>query len=258
MVNKMVEEEYEEYEDNDEETIKWLNESYICYNCKSDIYLCSHANWLCHNCENSSDPAIFESYPNGELSPGGIATLLSGVKNSKFVPSELEHSNGRVRLLNKNQTNSRECNLWAIEADIYSSDALVNQIINHKPAFLLPYNHTIKLKTRLDGIIYPPIISLNGRRNIASWQNYSVIPEEWQNSGNWDERNHYLLRSLLSLKKVLFANNNRSNVVAMLVFGLGQYSEISWIPGALHANGSSITDILFFHIDSSDFKGRLG
>ena len=244
----------EEHEDNEEEMIKCLNESYMCYNCKSDIYLCSHANWLCHNCENSSDPAVFESYPDGGLSPGGIATLLSGVKDSKFVPSDLEHSNGRVRLLNRNQIKSRECNLWAIEADMYSSDDLVNQIINHKPAFLLPYNHTIKLKTRLDGIIYPPIISLNGRRNIASWQNYSVIPEEWRNSGNWDERNHYLLCSLLSLKKVLFANNNKSNVVAMLVFGSGQYSEISWIPGALRANGSSITDILFFHKDSSDYN----
>ena len=32
----MVEEEYEEYEDDDEEMIKRLDESYICYNCKSD------------------------------------------------------------------------------------------------------------------------------------------------------------------------------------------------------------------------------
>jgi len=39
-----------------------------------------------------------------------------------------------------------------------------------------------------------------------------------------------------------------------LVFGSGQYSEISWIPRALRANGSKITDILFFHIDSGDFN----
>ena len=58
----------------------------------------------------------------------------------------------------------------------------------------------------------------------------------------------------INLKKVLFANNNRSNIVAMLVFGSGQYSEISWIPRVLRANGSSITDILFFHIDSNDFN----
>ena len=254
MVNKMVEEEYEEYEDNDEEMIKWFNESYLCYNCKSDIYLCSHANWLCHNCENSSDPAIFESYPDGELSPGGIATLLSGVKDSNFVPSELEYSNGRVRLPNRNQTNSRECNLWAIEADIYSSDALVNQIINHKPAFLLPYNHTIKLKTRLDGIIYPPIISLNGIGSIPSWQNYSVSPGVWKNSGIWPKRNPHLLCSLLSLSKELMKRKNESNVVAMLVYGTGQCSDISWIPRALRANWSPITDILFFHIDSNDFS----
>ena len=158
----MVEEEYEEYEDDEEEMIKRLDESYICYNCKSDLYLCSHANWLCHECENSSDPAIFESYPNGGLAPGGVATLLKGIKNSRFDPSELENSDGRVRLLNGNKQNNRECNLWAIEADMYSSDSLVNLIINHKPVFLLPYNHTQRLKKRLDGIIYPPIISLNG------------------------------------------------------------------------------------------------
>ena len=166
----------------------------------------------------------------------------------------MEHSNGRVRLLNKNQTNSRECNLWAIEADIYSSDTLVNQIINHKPAFLLPYNHTIRLKTRLDGIIYPPIVSLNGRRNIASWQNYSVSPGVWKNSGSWPKRNHYLLCSLLSLSKELMERKNESNVVAMLVYGTGQCSDISWIPRALRANWSPITDILFFHIDSNDFS----
>ena len=160
----------------------------------------------------------------------------------------------RVRLLNGNKQDKSECNLFAIHGDMYSSDSLVNLIINHKPVFLLPYNHTIKLKTRLDGIIYPPIVSMNGRGFVSSWKNYSVIPEEWRNSGNWDERNHYLLSSLLSLKKVLFANNNRSNVVAMLVFGSGQYSEISWIPEALRANGSKITDILLFHIDSSDFN----
>ena len=254
MVNKMVEEENEEYEDNEKEMIKWLSESYICYNCKSDLYLCSHAYWLCHECENSSDPAVFESYPDGGLSPGGIATLLSGVKDSKFIPSELEHSNGRVRLLNRGKNSNRECNLWAVEADMYSSDTLVNLIINHKPVFLLPYNHTIQLKTSLDGIIYPPIVSLNGRGFVSSWKNYSVIPEEWRNSGNWNERNHYLLSSLLSLKKVLFANNNRSNVVCMLVFGSGRYSEISWIPRALLSFGSNITDLLFFHIDSDDFN----
>jgi len=254
MVNKMVEEEYEEYENDEEEMIKWLDESYICFNCKTDLYLCNHTTWLCHTCENEKDPAIFESYPDGGLSPGGVATLLKGIKNSRFDPSELENSDGRVRLLNGNKQNNRECNLWAIEADMYSSDSLVNLIINHKPVFLLPYNHTIKLKTRLDGIIYPPIVSLNGRRNIASWQNYSVTPQEWRNSGNWYERKPYLLNSLLNLKKVLFANNNRSNIVAMLVFGSGQYSEISWIPRVLRANGSSITDILFFHIDSNDFN----
>ena len=70
MVKKMVEKEHEE------EMIKRLDESYICYNCKSDLYLCSHANWLCHECENSSDPAIFESYKTGGLSSGGVATLL--------------------------------------------------------------------------------------------------------------------------------------------------------------------------------------
>ena len=243
----MVEEEYEEYEDDEEEMIKSLNESYICYNCKSDLYLCSHANWLCHECENSSDPAIFESYPNGGLAPGGVATLLQGIKNSRFDPSELENSDGRVRLLNGNKQNNRECNLWAIQADMYSSDALVNQIVQHYPVFLLPYRHKKKLEKKLDGICYPPIVSLNGRRNISRWENYSVIPEEWRNSGTWNERNHYLLCSLLSLKTELFANNNKSNVVAMLVFGSGQYSEISWIPGALRANWSPITDILFFH-----------
>jgi len=254
MVNKMVEEEYEGYEDDEEEMIKCLDESYMCYNCKSNLYLCSHANWLCHVCESSPDPAIFESYPNGGLSPGGVATLLKGIKNSRFNPSELENSDGRVRLMNGNKQNNRECNLWAIEADMYSSDTLVNQIVNHKPVFLLPYNHKIKLEDKLDGIIYPPIVSLNGRQNISRWDNYSVIPEEWKNSGTWNERNHYLLCSLLSLKKELFANNNKSNVVAMLVFGSGQYSEISWIPRTLRANRSPITDILFFHIDSIDFS----
>ena len=245
----------EEIEVENKQIIERLEDSYICYNCKNDLSLCSHAYWLCHNCEDSSDPAKFESYPNGGLSPGGIATLLKGVKDSKFIPSELEHSNGRVRLLNRNKEN-RECNLWAIEADMYSSDTLVKQIVNHKPVFLLPYNHKIKLEKKLDGIIYPPIVSLNGRQKISRWDNYSVIPEEWKNSGTWNERNHYLLCSLLSLKKELFANNNKSNVVAMLVFGSGQYSEISWIPGALRANWSPITDILFFHIDSSDFSIR--
>jgi len=254
MVNKMVEEEYEEYEDDDEEMIKWLHESYICFNCKTDLYLCKHATWLCHTCENEKDPAIFEGYPHGGLAPGGVATLLKGIKNSRFDPSELENSDGRVRLLNGNKQNNRECNLWAIEADMYSSDALVNQIINHKPAFLLPYNHTIKLKTRLDGIIYPPIISLNGIGNIASWQNYSVGPGVWRNSGNWSERNHYLLCSLLGLSKELMKRKNKSNVVAMLVFGSGQCSDISWIPRALRVNWSPITDILFFHIDSNDFS----
>ena len=223
----MVEEEYEEYEDDEEEMIKRLDESYICYNCKSDLYLCSHANWLCHECENSSDPAIFESYKTGELSSGGVATLLSGIKDKKFDPSKLENSDGRVRLLNGNKQDKSECNLWAIEADMYSSDTLVNQIVNHKPAFLLPYNHTIRLKTRLDGIIYPPIISLNGIGSISSWQNYSVSPGVWRNSGNWSERNHYLLCSLLSLSKELMKRKNKSNVVAMLVFGSGQCSDIS-------------------------------
>ena len=250
----MVEEEYEEYEDDEEDMINWLDGSYVCFNCKADLYLCNHATWLCHTCENEKDPAVFEGYPNGGLSPGGVATLLKGIKNSKFDPSELENSDGRVRLLNGNKQNNTECNLWAIEADMYSSDPLVNLIINHKPVFLLPYNHTIKLKTRLDGIIYPPIVSLNGRRNIASWQNYSVIPQEWRNSGNWDERNHYLLCSLLSISKKIMKRKNQSNVVAMLVFGAGQCSEISWIPRALRANGSKITDLLFFHIDSNDFN----
>ena len=243
----------EEIEVKNKQVIERLEDSYICYNCKNDLSLCSHAYWLCHNCEDSSDPAKFESYPNGGLSPGGIATLLKGVKDSIFIPSELEHSNGRVRLLNRNKKN-RECNLWAIEADMYSSDTLVNQIVNHKPVFLLPYNHKIKLEKKLDGIIYPPIVSMNGRGFVSSWKNYSVIPEEWRNSGNWNERNHYLLTSLLSLKKVLFANNNRSNVVCMLVFGSGRYSEISWIPRALRSFGSNITDLLFFHIDSNDFN----
>jgi len=251
MVINMVE---EEIEVENKQIIERLEDSYICYNCKNEISLCSHAYWLCHNCEDSSDPAKFESYPNGGLSPGGIATLLKGVKNSKFIPSELKHSNGRIRLLNRDKKNSnRECNLWAINADLYSSDTLVNQILQHKPVFLLPYNHKIKLENKLEGVIYPPIVSLNGRQQISRWENYSVIPEEWRNSGTWNERNHYLLCSLLSLKTELFANNNKSNVVAMLVFGSGQYSEISWIPRALRANWSPITDILFFHVDSSDF-----
>jgi len=251
MVNKMVE---EEIEVENKQIIERLEDSYICYNCKNDISLCSHAYWLCHNCEDSSDPAKFESYPNGGLSPGGIVTLLKGVKDSKFIPSELKHSNGRIRLLNRDKKNSnRECNLWAINADLYSSDTLVNQILQHKPVFLLPYNHKIKLENKLEGVIYPPIVSLNGRQNISRWGNYSVIPEEWRNSGTWNERNHYLLCSLLSLKTELFANNNKSNVVVMLVFGSGQYSEISWIPRSLRANWSPITDILFFHIDTCDF-----
>ena len=248
----MVEEECDEEK---KEIIERLDESYICYNCGTEIYLCSHDDWLCHTCENSSDPAKFESYPNGGLSPGGVSTLLKGVKNSKFNPSELEHSDGRVRLLNKNQKNSnRECNLWAIEADLYSSDSLVNQILQHHPVFLLPYNHTRRLKRRIHEKFFPPLVSLNGRRNIPSWKNYSVIPEEWRNSGFWEDRNHYLRCSLLSLKKELFANNNKSNVVAMLVFGSGQYSEISWIPKCLRTDGSPITDILFFHRDSGDFN----
>ena len=144
--------------------------------------------------------------------------------------------------------------LWAINADIYSSDSLVNQIINHKPAFLLPYNHTLRLKTRLDGIIYPPIISLNGIGSISSWQNYSVSPGVWKNSGFWPKRNPHLLCSLLSLSKELMKRKNESNVVAMLVYGTGQCSDISWIPRALRANWSPITDILFFHIDSNDFS----
>ena len=70
---------------------------------------------------NEKDPAVFEGYPNGGLSPGGVATLLKGIKNSKFDPSELENSDGRVRLLNGNKQNNTECNLWAIEADMYLS-----------------------------------------------------------------------------------------------------------------------------------------
>ena len=248
----MVEEEYEE----DEKEIKWLSESYVCYNCKGELYLCHHAEWLCHTCEGSKDPAKFESYQGGGLSPGGVSTLLKGVKNSKFIPSELEESDRRVRLLNGNKRDKSECNLWAINADLYSSDALVNQIVQHNPVFLLPYGHKKKLAIKLDGICYPPIVSLNGRRQISSWQNHSVIPEEWRNSGTWNERNYYLLCSLLSLKTELFTNNNNSNVVAMLVFGSGQYSEISWIPGALRANWSPITDILFFHIDPCDFINK--
>jgi hypothetical protein len=250
----MSSEEYEEYEDDDEEMIKWLDESYICFNCKTDLYLCNHDTWLCHTCENEKNPAIFEGYPHGGLAPGGVASLLRGQEGANFNPSEFSNSDGRVRLLNGNKQNNRECNLWAIEADMYSSDSLVNQIVNHNPVFLLPYNHKKKLEKKLDGIIYPPIVSLNGRRNIASWQNYSVIPQEWKNSGNWHERNNYLLSSLLSLKKVLFANNNATNVVCMLPFGSGQYSEISWIPRALRSFGSNITDLLFFHIDSNDYN----
>ena len=140
----------QENEVENKQIIERLEDSYICYNCENEISLCSHAYWLCHNCEDSSDPAKFESYPNGGLSPGGVATLLKGIKNSKFIPSELEYSDGRVRLLNRNKKN-RECNLWAIEADMYSSDTLVNQIVNHKPVFLLPYNHKIKLEKKLDG-----------------------------------------------------------------------------------------------------------
>ena len=97
MVINMVE---EEIEVENIQIIERLEDSYICYNCKNDLSLCSHAYWLCHNCEDSSDPAKFESYPNGSLSPGGVATLLKGVKNSKFIPSELEESDGCVRLLN--------------------------------------------------------------------------------------------------------------------------------------------------------------
>ena len=248
----MVEEEYEEEK---KEIIERLDESYICYNCGTELYLCSHNYWLCHNCENSSDPAKFESYPNGVLSPGGVSTLLKGVKNSKFNPSELEHSDGRVRLLNKNQKNSnRECNLWAIEADLYSSDSLVNQILQHHPVFLLPYNHTRKLKRRIHEKFFPPLVSLNGRRNISIWENYSVGTAEWRNSGFWKHRGHHLRCALLSLKEELFANNNKSNVVAMLPFGSGQYSEISWIPRCLLSDRSPITDILFFHKDSDDFN----
>ena len=136
----------EEYEDDEEEMIKRLDESYICDNCKSDLYLCSHADWLCHECENSSDPAIFESYKTGELSSGGVATLLSGIKDSRFDPSELENADGRVRLLNRNKRDKSESNLGAINADLYASDALVNEILNHKPAFLLPDNLTQRLK----------------------------------------------------------------------------------------------------------------
>ena len=246
----MVEEEYEE----DEKEIKWLSESYVCYNCKDELYLCDHAEWLCHTCEDSKDPAEFESYPGGGLSPGGVATLLNGVKNSKFIPSELEESDGRVRLLNGNKQDKNQCNLWAINADLYSSDALVNQIVQHNPVFLLPYDHKIKVEQKLDGICYPPIVSLNGRRQISARENHSVIPEEWRNSGPWEERNPTLLCSLLSLKTELFANNNKSNVVAMLVFGSGLCSDISWIPRALRVNGSPITDILFFHNDSNDFR----
>ena len=195
----MVEEEYEE----DEKELKRLSESYVCYNCKNELYLCDHAEWLCHTCEDSKDPAKFESYQGGGLSPGGVATLLKGVKNSKFIPSELEESDGRVRLLNGNKQDKNQCNLWAINADLYSSDALVNQIVQHNPVFLLPYDHKIKVEQKLDGICYPPIVSLNGRRQISTWENHSVIPEEWRNSGTWNERNHYLLCSLLSLSKEL-------------------------------------------------------
>ena len=246
----MVEEEYED----DEKEVKRLSESYVCYNCKDELYLCHHAEWLCHTCEDSKDPAEFESYPGGGLSPGGVATLLKGVKNSKFIPSELEESDGRVRLLNRKKRDKSECNLWAINADLYSSDALVNQILQHNPVFLLPYGHKKKLTKKLDGICYPPIVSLNGRRQISTWENHSVIPEEWRNSGTWNERNHYLLCSLLSLSKELMKRKNNSNVVAMLVFGSGKCSDISWIPRSLRVNRSPITDILFFHIDSNDFS----
>ena len=159
-----------------------------------------------------------------------------------------------VRLLNGNKQDIFECKLWAINADLYSSDSLVNMIINHKPVFLLPYTHTQRLKKRLDGIIYPPIISLNGIGNIASWQNHSVSPGVWKNSGTWNERKPNLLCSLLSLSKELMKRKNKSNVVAMLVFGSGQCSDISWIPRALRVNWSPITDILFFHIDCNDFS----
>ena len=84
----------EEIEVENKQIIERLEDSYICYNCKNDLSLCSHAYWLCHNCEDSSDPAKFESYPNGVLSPGGVATLLKGIKNSKFIP----HSNAYFKV----------------------------------------------------------------------------------------------------------------------------------------------------------------
>ena len=77
----------EEIEVENKQIIERLEDSYICYNCKNDLSLCSHAYWLCHNCEDSSDPAKFESYPNGRLSPGGVARKRCDENNTKPIPS---------------------------------------------------------------------------------------------------------------------------------------------------------------------------
>ena len=53
MVINMIE---EEIEVKNKQVIERLEDSYICYNCKNNISLCSHAYWLCHNCEDSWVP----------------------------------------------------------------------------------------------------------------------------------------------------------------------------------------------------------
>lgn len=252
----MVEEETEEeIEEENIETIERIEDSYLCYNCKSEIYLCSHAYWLCHTCDSHADPARFESYPDGGLAPGGVATLLSGIKNTRFNPLKLEHSDGsNVRWLNRFDWRDGRCKIWGIKADLYSSDPLVDQIFHHSPVFLLPYNHTIRLERRLEGKFFPPIVSLNGRGFVSRRWNYLVRPAEWRNSGFWQGREKNLLNSMEELEYRLFANDNKSNVVAMLVFGSGKYSDISWLSRALHASYSRITDILVFYVDEDDFN----
>jgi len=237
--------------------IERFEDSYICYNC-SDLYLCSHNSlWVCHGC---SEEATFDSYPYGGLSPSGISTLRNGINDSKFDPSELENSNsGRVVLLNKDRKNNTECKLWAVEGNIYDieSDSLINLITRHLPVYLVPYKKSIQLEKRFAGIVYPPIVSINGRGFLPAWRNHGVQPEEWINSGTWSARPHFLLSSLLQLEKELFANSNHQNVVIMLVFGEGKYSEIEYIPRALRSFGSSITDLLFIHKDPKDFNDNI-